>query len=211
MAMQKYVGYCRVSTTRQGRSGLGLCAQQEAITEFAARNGVMIAQFTEIESGKKADRPVLWEAIRTAQKQNAKLLIARLDRFSRRVSFIAQIMDQNVSLVVAEMPHASDFQLHIFAALAQEERRMISARTKEALQAAKRRGVVLGTNGKKLAATRKREAEDFGNLAKQVIGPAWPTLSYSEIARRLTAKNFKTRNGGTWCAQTVKAYFQPHI
>lgn len=211
MALQKYVGYCRVSTTRQGKSGLGLSAQQEAITEFAARNGVMIAQFTEIESGKKADRPVLWEAIRTAQRQNAKLLIARLDRFSRRVSFIAQIMDQHVSLVVAEMPHASDFQLHIFAALAQEERRMISARTKEALQAAKRRGVALGTNGKKLAATRKREAEDFGNLAKQVIGPEWPTLSYAEIARQLTAENFRTRNGGTWCAQLVKAYFRPNI
>ena len=136
--MERYVAYMRVSTERQGRSGLGLAAQRNLIAKFVEGHGELHGEFIEVESGKKNNRQVLWEAIKEAQKHKAKLVIARLDRFSRSVSFIAQVMEQGIGLTIAEMPTATDFQLHIFAALAQEERRLISVRTKAALQEAKR-------------------------------------------------------------------------
>ena len=158
--MSKYVAYYRVSTAKQGKSGLGLAAQKEKIENFARGRGSIIADFTEIESGRKDERCVLWEAIEYAKVHQAKLVIARLDRFSRNVSFISRIMDQGIELVIAEMPDATTFQLHIFAALAQEERRLISERTKAALAQAKKRGVVLGRNVAVLAQRNKERALD---------------------------------------------------
>lgn len=157
----KFVAYYRVSTERQGKSGLGLAAQQRKVSEFVAVSGELIAEFCDIQSGRVDTRIELHKALALAKRENAKLIIARLDRFSRRVSFIAQIMEQGIGLVCAEMPHASDFQLHIFAALAQEEQRLISERTKAALAEAKRRGVVLGSNGRNLAAKNRRAADEF--------------------------------------------------
>lgn len=154
----KFVAYYRVSTARQGKSGLGLSAQEAKVREFVSTRGRLVGEFTEIESGRRNDRRVLWEAIESAKRQDAKLIIARLDRFSRRVSFIAGVMEQGVGLTVAEMPDATEFQLHIFAALAQEERRLISERTKAALAEAKKRGVRLGTNGVQLAARNRERA-----------------------------------------------------
>ena len=139
--MPKYVAYYRVSTERQGKSGLGLAAQRRKASDFIDSTDTLIAEFCDIQSGRDDDRTELQNALALAKRENAKLIIARLDRFSRRVSFIAQIMEQGIGLVCAEMPNASDFQLHIFAALAQEERRLISERTKAALAEAKRRGV----------------------------------------------------------------------
>jgi len=136
----------------------------------------------------------------------AKLVIARLDRFSRSVSFIAQVMDKGIALTVAEMPTATDFQLHIFAALAQEERRLISVRTKAALQEAKRQGKVLGLNGKVLAERRKREARAFAELIWGKYLKGWQGLSFSEIARRLNLEGVQTRDGGKWYPQTVRNY-----
>ena len=164
--MERYVAYMRVSTERQGRSGLGLAAQRKLIAEFVEDHGELHGEFIEIKSGRNANREILWQAIKEAQKHKAKLVIARLDRFSRSVSFIAQVMEQGIGLTIAEMPTATDFQLHIFAALAQEERRLISVRTKAALQEAKRQGKALGLNGKLLAEKRKREARAFA-------GPIW--------------------------------------
>ena len=145
--MKRYVAYFRVSTASQGRSGLGLAAQRTKVAEFLGIGDEVVAEYVEVQSGKSDTRNELWRAIAHAKKQSAKILIAKLDRFSRKVSFIAGIMEQGIGLVVAEMPHATDFQLHIFAALAQEERRLISERTRNALAEAKRRGVVLGQNG----------------------------------------------------------------
>ena len=204
--MERYVAYMRVSTERQGRSGLGLAAQRKLIAEFVEGHGELHGEFVEVQSGRHANREILWQAIKEAQKQKAKLVIARLDRFSRSVSFIAQVMEQGIGLTIAEMPTATDFQLHIFAALAQEERRLISVRTKAALQEAKRQGKLLGANGKVLAERRKKEAREFAEPIWERYLSGWKGLSYSEIARRLNAEGVATRGGGKWYPQTVRSY-----
>lgn len=202
----KFVAYYRVSTARQGKSGLGLAAQQTKVSEFIASAGSLIAEFCDVQSGRNDNRAELGKALTLAKRESARLVIARLDRFSRRVSFIAQIMEQGIGLVCAEMPHASDFQLHIFAALAQEERRLISERTKAALAEAKRRGVILGSNGKYLAAKNRKAADEFAatlttNLDADLLGQ-----SYSEIARQLNDRGLVTRSGRRFYPQTVKNY-----
>ena len=167
--MEKYVAYYRVSTKQQGKSGLGLAAQREIVGRFIGEDKSLIGEYEEIESGRKDKRESLCKAIAHAKREKAKLLIARLDRFSRRVSFIANLMEEGIGLTVAEMPTATDFQLHIFAALAQEERRLISERTKAALQQAKKRGVELGKNGRMLAERNKEERERFrSELLEQI-------------------------------------------
>jgi len=207
--MTRYVAYFRVSTEKQGKSGLGLAAQRTLIERFLSAGDEVIAEFVEVQSGKNDERVELWKAIGHAKKQNAKILIAKLDRFSRKVSFIAGIMEQGIGLVVAEMPHATDFQLHIFAALAQEERRLISERTRNALAEAKKRGVELGKNGKVLAVQRRQEADKRAEALRPVIMPMVEAgLSYSEIARRLNEQGFQTVNGRRFRAQQVKALFE---
>ena len=208
--MERYVAYMRVSTERQGRSGLGLATQRKLIAEFLEGHGELHGEFVEVQSGRKADREILWQAIKEAQKQKAKLVIARLDRFSRSVSFIAQVMEQGIGLTIAEMPTATDFQLHIFAALAQEERRLISIRTKAALQEAKRQGRLLGANGRVLAEKRKKEAQQFAESIWEQYLSMWQGLSYSEMARRLNAEGVQTRGGGKWYPQTVCMYYAAH-
>lgn len=201
----KYVAYYRVSTAKQGKSGLGLEAQKETVTAFVEKEGELIGEYLEIQSGRKDNREELWKAIRVAKDNKAKIVIARLDRFSRKVSFISGIMDQGVSLVVAEMPHASEFQLHIFAALAQEERRLISERTKAALAQAKKRGVKLGKNGEHLARQRRSQAFHRAMEIRSRLPHHWEILSFSEMARMLDSLNIKTFNGGAWSAQQVKS------
>jgi DNA invertase Pin-like site-specific DNA recombinase len=204
--MRSYVAYMRVSTERQGRSGLGLAAQKQMISEFIKDHGELVGEFIEIETGNRDNREILWKAIDEAQRLKASLLIARLDRFSRRVSFIAQVMEKDIGLTVVEMPNATDFQLHIFAALAQEERRLISLRTRAALQQAKSQGKKLGLNGQILAERRKRQALQYGFRLKEALGTKAFSWSYSDMARYLIETEFPTRNGGKWCAQMVKNY-----
>lgn len=207
--MTRYVAYFRVSTATQGRSGLGLAAQQTKIREFLNSDDELIAEFVEIQSGKLDTRTELWKAIAHAKKHSAKMLIAKLDRFSRRVSFIAGIMEQDIGLVVAELPHATDFQLHIFAALAQEERRLISERTKNALAEAKRRGVRLGQNGASLALQNKSDALNFARTLEPIIRPLWNDgQSYSAIARYLNNTGIPTRRGGRFAPETAKQVVQ---
>jgi DNA invertase Pin-like site-specific DNA recombinase len=201
----KYVGYYRVSTKKQSKSGLGLEAQQHLSREFARVHGELVAEFVEVESGRKDQRSELAKAMNTAKKAGASLLIARLDRFSRRVSFIAAMMEKGVPLVVAEMPHATDFQLHIFAALAQEERRLISMRTKAALRQARERGTELGRNGKALGEQNRRQADCFAASIVSEFPKGWQTLSYAAVARDLNARGIKTITGKRFFAQTVKA------
>lgn len=200
----KFVGYYRVSTKKQSRSGLGLEAQQQRVQEFAAANGELVAEFVEVESGRKDQRTELAKAMAAARKASASLLIARLDRFSRRVSFIAAMMDKGVSLTVVEMPNATDFQLHIFAALAQEERRLISERTKAALAQARARGTRLGANGAVLAQINRQRAEDFARSVEPFLPDGWRGMSYSHIARKLDKMDLRTPTGGRFYPQSVK-------
>ncbi len=204
--MTRYVAYFRVSTPKQGKSGLGLAAQRSVIERFLSDGDEVIAEFLEVQSGKKDDRLELWKSIAHAKKHDAKILIAKLDRFSRKVSFIAGIMEQGIGLVIAEMPHATDFQLHIFAALAQEERRLISERTRNALAEAKKRGVELGKNGKMLAERNRREAMERCESLRLVVMPmANAKMSLGEIARRLNADGHRAPQGGFFHPQQVKA------
>lgn len=202
----KFIAYFRVSTARQGKSGLGLAAQQREITNFVAGTGTLIAEFCDIESGRDDSRVELQRAIQLAKRENAKIVIARLDRFSRRVSFIAGILDQGIGLVCAEMPNASDFQLHIFAALAQEERRLISERTRAALAEAKRRGTILGLNGRHLAAKNRKAADEFAASLNLQLSSGLKEKSFSEIARQLNDAGVLTFTGKRFRAQTVKNY-----
>jgi len=200
----KYVAYYRVSTAKQGKSGLGLEAQKENVRAFVENEGELIGEYLEVQSGRKDTREELWKAIRLAKNECARIVIARLDRFSRKVSFISGIMDQGVSLVVAEMPHASEFQLHIFAALAQEERRLISERTKAALAQAKKRGVKLGQNGARLASLRRIEAFERARSIELVLPQHWQYYSLSHLARVLDSSDIKPLNGGRWSVEQVK-------
>jgi len=143
---QQFVAYYRVSTGRQGRSGLGLEAQQAAIRGYLGTTAP-IAEFTEVETGKRNDRPALKQALALCRKRKARLVIAKLDRLSRNLAFIATMMDSGVEFVAVDNPHATRLTLHILAAVAEHERELIADRTKAALQAAKARGIRLGRNG----------------------------------------------------------------
>ena len=192
--MVDYVAYYRVSTEKQGKSGLGLAAQKSKLDAFVSSSDRILQEFVDIQSGRKDDRTDLSKALAFAKAKKATLLIARLDRFSRRVSFIARIMDEGISLCCAEMPNASEFQLHIFAALAQEERRLISERTKAALAEAKKRGRKLGANGAKLAAVNKRQADSFAGSVRAAVCSIGLEKSYTEIARKLNEQGLRTSN-----------------
>src|SRR6059058_2627218 len=147
MTNGNFVAYYRVSTARQGRSGLGLEAQRKAVTDFL--NGgswELSAEFVEVESGNSNDRPQLEQALATCELSGATLVVAKLDRLSRNLAFLAKLQDSGARFVAADMPEANELTIHIMAAVAQAERKAISARTKEALAAAKARGVRLGGN-----------------------------------------------------------------
>ena len=139
-AIRRFVAYYRVSTDRQGKSGLGLDAQQAAVLAFINGNAELVPEFTEIESGKRVDRPELAKALEVCRRQKAKLVIAKLDRLWRNLAFIATLMKAGVEFVAVDNPHANKLTVHILAAVAQHEREMISERTKAALRAAKARG-----------------------------------------------------------------------
>ena len=211
MAKGKFVAYYRVSTNRQGKSGLGLAGQRKAVEDYL--NGgkwTLVDEFTEVESGKNRDRPQLAEALALAKKTKATLVIAKLDRLSRSVSFIANLMDSGVNFVAADMPHADRFMLHVYAAMAEEERRRISERTKAALAAAKRRGVKLGCpvpdKGAKAAAkVHRRNAKRFAENALPVIKEIRESgaTSLRGIAKALNARGIKSARGGSWGPQAV--------
>jgi DNA invertase Pin-like site-specific DNA recombinase len=201
-----YVAYYRVSTERQGKSGLGLAAQKRKIEEFLSTTDNLMGEFCDIQSCRDDARSELQKALALAKFHDAKIIIARLDRFSRRVSFIANILEQGIGLCCAEMPHASDFQLHIFAALAQEERRLISERTRAALAEAKRRGKILGANGRNLAAKNRKAADDFAATLRSKLDAGLMQRSYSEVARHLNAAGVLTATGKRFYPQTVKNY-----
>lgn len=174
--MEKYVGYVRVSTKSQGASGLGEAAQRDMLTYFvSARSGHLVEVHREIESGCDSLRPVLMQAIKRAKEEGAVLLIARLDRLSRNVAFVSRIMEQGVRFTACDMPEANEFTVHVMAAMAQQEARAVSVRTKAALAQAKKRGIVLGNP--RLSENREKAAARRRETALEALQPAIEYLS----------------------------------
>jgi DNA invertase Pin-like site-specific DNA recombinase len=169
--MNKAIAYYRVSTDRQGKSGLGLEAQNETVQQFANfKQWELVGEFTEIESGKKNNRPQLQEALKQCLKQKAVLVIAKLDRLGRNVAFISSLMESKVEFVAVDNPHANRLMLHLLAAFAEHEREQISTRTKEALKVAKSRGVILGKHGKNvLSQQNAKSADSFAETMNPII------------------------------------------
>jgi DNA invertase Pin-like site-specific DNA recombinase len=202
----QFVAYYRVSTDRQGRSGLGLDAQSEAVrAHLANHSGTLQAEFCEIESGKRSDRPQLAAAIAAAKKAKATLIIAKLDRLARNVHFISGLMESGVDFVAADNPHANKLMVHLLAAFAEHEREQISQRTKDALAAAKARGARLGRNGAdRLAPAYRAEAVQRARQLAPVLAEMKSAgLSARQMAAELTLRGIQTPTGARWHAQTV--------
>jgi DNA invertase Pin-like site-specific DNA recombinase len=215
-----FVAYYRVSTDRQGRSGLGLEAQREAAARFLAGHpgAALLGEFTEVESGSRADRPQLAAALALARRRRrrATLVIAKLDRLARSVAFIAGLMEGGAPFVACDNPHATPLTIHILAAVAQHEREAISARTKAALAVVKARGTRLGNPNAAPArvlaavanrAAAARRAEAVRPLAERLAGQG---LSLRAVARELEERRIPTARGGRWYAATVRALLMCH-
>jgi DNA invertase Pin-like site-specific DNA recombinase len=211
------VGYCRVSTSRQGRSGLGLEAQRDVIERFAEAEECTLSRvFVEVETGKGADalerRPQLAAALAEARKRGGAVVVAKLDRLSRDVHFISGLMAQRVPFLVAELGADVDpFVLHLFAALAEKERAMIAERTRAGLRAARARGVKLG--GPKLKQARRAAVAIIKAQADQHAANVLPIVraiqragatTLREVAAALNARGIGTARGGQWHATTVR-------
>lgn len=211
--MKRYVTYRRVSTDQQGKSGLGLDAQDRDIRlyleGYSDQPYEIIGAFTDIASGTSDDRPELTKAIAMAKLGGAELLVSKLDRLSRKVSFVATLMDdKKLTLRVAALPHAAPFELHIWAALAEQERKFISIRTKAALAEAKAKGVKLGglrdktmQRNKAVQANAKLRAEKVSGIIKPLRDAG---KSLRDIADELNKVGVQTARGGVWQASQVK-------
>ncbi|WP_158743638.1 recombinase family protein [Acidisphaera sp. L21] len=217
MAEGRWVAYYRVSTAKQGASGLGLEAQREAVRSYL--NGgswSLTAEFTEVESGKNNDRPQLARALQQCRLTGATLVIAKLDRLSRDAHFLLGLQKGSVPFIAADMPSANDLTVGILAVVAQEERRAISARTKAALAAARARGVVLGgwKGGPKVEghlgtqavmARADAFAAQVGPIAAEMRSAG---QSLRSIASELTEKGIRTPRAGAWTATAVRNILQ---
>jgi DNA invertase Pin-like site-specific DNA recombinase len=215
-SVRRFVAYYRVSTARQGRSGLGLEAQRAAVLGFINGNAELVAEFTEVESGKHANREELKKAIAACKRHKAKLVIAKLDRLSRNLAFIAALMESGVQFVAVDMPEANELTVHIMAAMAQHEGKQISKRTKEALVAAKKRGIRLGNPeiaeiAERGRAVVKANARRFAANVRPIIEEIMRAgaTSHNQIAAKLNERNVKTARGGTWTHVQVGAILHP--
>lgn len=223
-ATTKVVAYYRVSTKKQGQSGLGLEGQQAAVTEYVlASGGKQVAEYIEVETGKSKDRPELLKAIAHAKRSKAQLVVAKLDRLARNVAFTSALMESKVDFLACDNPHANKFTIHILAAVSEHEAEQISLRTKAALAAAKRRGVKLGSsrpghwNGREdarqaglqkarqAAALAHREAfnAEYSDLFAIVERLRSEKRSLRSIAHELNDQGHSTRHGKSWNAMQV--------
>jgi DNA invertase Pin-like site-specific DNA recombinase len=202
---RSFIAYYRVSTDRQSISKLGLEAQQETVRQYLAENDVLISEVIEVESGKKSNRPKLQEAIRECKRQKATLLIAKLDRLARNVHFISGMMESGIEFVAADNPHANKLMLHLLAAFAEHEREQISIRTKQALAAAKKRGVKLGENAKSLENRNSTRADIHARKLEPVLREIIQdgAGSYRKITAQLNAKGYRTTQGKLYSAASV--------
>jgi DNA invertase Pin-like site-specific DNA recombinase len=218
-----FVAYYRVSTQRQGRSGLGLEAQQEAVrTYLNGGNWQVVGEFTEVESGRRKDRPKLAEALAACRVHGAKLIIAKLDRLARNVAFVSNLMESNVDFEAVDFPQANRLTIHILAAVAEHEAKAISERTKAALAAAKRRGVKLG--GYRAGAKLTRKAREAGSaamarIAAQRASDIAPVIAELQangattlrsIAAALNERRIPTSKGAEWSATQVARVMGRH-
>lgn len=212
----KYIAYYRVSTAKQGKSGLGLEAQKKMVADFVAVNGgELVKEHVEIESGAKSERPELLAAIRHADLVGGKLLVGKLDRLSRDLHFILSLQKSKVDFVVCDLPGCDNFTINIYGALAQRECEMIAVRTKAGLQARKARGEKMGTNNLKPemvaeasakgVAVLKKTADDFAGRVRPVIeGLQARGMSLRGIAAELEKLGVKSARGGAWTPTAVK-------
>jgi DNA invertase Pin-like site-specific DNA recombinase len=209
----RFVAYYRVSTQQQGRSGLGIEAQQEAVRSYL--NGgqwTLLAEMTEIESGGKNDRPELARALELCRLTGATLVIAKLDRLSRDAHFLLGLQKAGVAFVAVDLPSANKLTVGVMALVAEEERRAISARTKAALEAAKARGKALGgwrggpiVDPRLGAEAQRRAAEEFAaSVGPTVKSLRQQGLSLRQVGAELTRKGILTRRGGAWSAAAVR-------
>ncbi|QSX78114.1 recombinase family protein [Agrilutibacter solisilvae] len=215
----KLVAYYRVSTARQGRSGLGLAAQEAAVKEYANNaSGAVLASFTEIESGKRDDRPELTKALQLADVTGATLVIAKLDRLSRDAAFLLQLQKSGIRFAAADIPNADNTTIGVLAVIAQTEREAISRRTKEALAAAKARGVKLGNpNGAEAlrragrgnqagTAAAARKAKEHAAKVKPIVDALGESgfKTFGAIAGALNARGVLTLHGKSWHSSSVR-------
>lgn len=203
----KFVAYYRVSTAQQGRSGLGLEAQESAVKSYL--NGgkwELIGEFTEVESGKRKNRPQLQAALALCKKQKATLVIAKLDRLARNLHFISGLMEAKIDFLAVDMPSANRMTVQIMAVFAEEEGRAISARTKAALASAKAHGVLLGQHGAKLGALNharaKSEAARLRPIVDELTGTGIRTPQ--AIADAMNKKGVMTPHGKLWHRTSVQ-------
>lgn len=204
--MPSFVSYLRVSTDRQGAFGLGIEAQREAVRRYVASVvGELLQEHVEVETGGSADRPVLLQSIAQCRRSKAVLLIARLDRLARSVSFISSLMEGGVEFVAVDMPAANKMMLQMLAVFAEFERDQIAARTKAALAAAKARGVILGAQGKVLAARHRASATEFAESLRRPVEDALGdgAVTLGDIACRLNGAGLRTREGAHWAPSTM--------
>lgn len=221
----KLIAYYRVSTQKQGASGLGLDAQRKAVQDYAASTGAKImASFTEIETGKRADRPELAKAVAHARRIGARLCIAKLDRLARNLAFLATLMDGGCEFVACDNPNANRLTIHILAAVAEDEARRISERTRVALAAAKARGAALGSSrpghwsGREAARLEgalrgaERAAVARHEKAMAAVADLLPEMqqrrsageSFRQIAAALNAAGHRTTRGNEWSGMGIK-------
>ncbi len=212
--IKKYVSLLRVSTNRQGESGLGLEAQRAAVVNFVGSlkgQAEIVKEYVEVESGKKTDRPVLAEAVRECKANGYTLLVAKLDRLSRNLHFVTALQNSKVDFVAADNPHATPFLIHILVAVAEHERNMISNRTKLALEAARARGVKFGNPRYEEAIPKANEAwkqlsANRNAKLRRIVTEIMEVTRLSklgEIANALNLRGIKTNRGCQFTATQV--------
>lgn len=199
--MANIVAYYRVSTASQGQSGLGLEAQRQAVHTY----GTPVAEFTEVESGRKCDRPQLTEALKYCQDHGCQLVVAKLDRLARNMQFICELMDSDIEFTAVDMPAANRLTIHIMAAMAEHEARLCSERTKAGLAAAKARGVKLGGSkcGRQTSTLGCRWAKYDPKLLTQMSQLRSRGDTYGDIAGQLNDQGWRTNTGRKWTDSSV--------
>lgn len=220
--MKNYIAYYRVSSKHQGNSGLGLIAQKSTVKSYLSSDAELIAEYEEVETGRSNTRQQLQLAIEHCQRSNSILIIAKLDRLSRNVAFISKLMETNIEFVACDMPQATQFTLHIFAALAEQEAKFISERTISALTELKRKGVKLGNPQNLTDEARQKGTQTLIENALSNENNKRATfaiikmresenLSYRKIAKQLNENGYKTSKNCEFTASQVLILYDRHL